>query len=135
MKTLLKRLFPFLFKREIVHASPKLPSNIKIFIPNLDKDGKHLPASKIENWIRYFSIRFAQTFGGCSIHKVQGYYMAEHSQQIMIEETAEIRVTCFDNIDEMAVERLISEFKEFGIDCLQEQVLYEIDNQSYLIEI
>ncbi len=134
--TVLKRLFSSLFKREILQIPSKSSCvSIKLFLPERDRNGNPIPSKLLEDWKNYFSITISQIFGGCFIESVTSHYLNQH-QQIIKEQTSIINASYFDNDFKVQImENLISSLTQFGAETMQETVLYQFNQKSYLITI
>lgn len=137
MKKLFWKIF---FFRNPEKASPHHKTKassltLKLFIPNRDKHGRPIHKTKHKKWIDYFTLQLSKTFGGCYIETVKSYYMTDN--QIIIEETTNIiNACCFeDSFNANDIEQLTTALKEYGVDTLQETILYEINRTSYLLPI
>lgn len=134
MKTLLKKLFPSLFKREIVHTPTSKSSSVslRVFIPNRDKFGSPVAS---EEWINYFALLLSNLFGGCYSETVYSHYLNEN-QIIIREETVILNASYFgDDFNIQNLEKIISSLIQFGHEMMQETVLYQLNQKSFILKI
>lgn len=123
-----------LFKRERQFPTSTKSSSvsIRVFIPNRDKFG-HPIAS--EEWINYFTLLFSNIFGGCYSETVFSHYLNEN-QMIIREETVILNASYFgDTFQNHNVEKIISSLVQFGNETMQETVLYELNQKSFILKI